>query len=255
MTRAKQICRIIGLVLMLLIITLALFVALALFGSSAFELIAHFFGGFVFFLMENVPKISTDHATWLPGIGAFILATILAHVMLKRAVRKRGGDWRFKYTAILSLVLPVLFAISFIVPGLLLQADSLARIPWFEYSSGSTRALVTMEMRNLAQLCEAHANMEATERYPDSLDELPDDYHAEGWIHFSSASELPAEKPIYLGAGYPIDSDSEEALLISPAFKVRGKWQRVVRKFNGDNELIPALDAETWIDRSLENRR
>lgn len=255
MTRARRILGIIGLALKLFIIALAVLLVLAFFGSAAFELIAHSLGGFVFFLMEKLPRISTDRATWLPGIGAFLLATVLADVMLKKAARNRDRDWNFKTTACLSLLLPVLFAISFIVPGLILQVNSLARIRWFDSSSGSTKALVAMQMRSLAQLCHLHATNEATNRYPISLENLSAELYPNKWIHFSSSFGLPVEKPIYLGAGMPIDTDSEEALLISPAFEFRGKWQRVVQKFNGMNEMIPAMDAEAWIDRSLERRR
>lgn len=255
MTRAKQILRIIGLALKLFVIALAVLLVLAFFGSSAFELIAHFVGGFVFFLMENVPKISTDHATWLPGIVAFLLATGLAHWMLKKAARKRDREWSFKTTACLALILPVLFVISFIVPGLILQADSLARIRWFENTRSSTRAMVTMDMRNLALSCQLHAEDRSTGRYPDSLDELSADFHSERWIHISSDSGGPSEQPIYLGAGCPINTNTNEALMISPPFRFRGEWQRVVLKFNGSNELIPATEADSWIDRSLRNRR
>lgn len=255
MTPAKRILRIIGLALKLFIIALVLLFVMALIGISAFELIAHLVGGFVFFLIENVPKVSADHATWLPGIAAFLLATGLAHWMLRKIAITRDREWSFKTTVCLALNLPVLFVISFIVPGVILQADSLARIRWFESSSGSTRAMVTMELRNLAILCQLHAQDGETGKYPDSLDELTADFHSEGRIHFPSHSELPAEPPIYLGAGFPIDTNSDEALLISPAFKIRGEWKRVVQKFNGSVELIPALDAESWMDRCLENRR
>lgn len=255
MNLARRILGIIGLALKLIIIALVVLLVLAFFGSAAFELIAHSLGGFVFFLMEKLPRISTDRATWLPGIGAFLLATVLADVMLKKAARNRDRDWNFKTTACLSLVLPALFAISFIVPGVILQMNSLARIRWFDSSSNSTKALVAMQMRNLAMLCQLHSESQLTGKYPASLDALPSKQRPPDWFRIPGSSELPTERPIYLGAGMPIDTDSEEALLISPAFEFRGKWQRVVQKFNGMNEMIPAMDAEAWIDRSLERRR
>lgn len=255
MTRTQQILRGIGLALMFFVLALILLFVLALFGNASFELVAHFLAGFVFFLKDHLPRISSDHATWLPGIAAFLIATGFAHLLLKRLVRSRGRVWKIKTTVCLTLFLPVLFVVSFIVPGALLQVDTLRGIKWFNHSNGSAKAFVTTEIRNLALWIQADAEMRNLQKYPDSLEEIDfTDFPRLGWIRNFGDAQTPIERPIYLGAGMPIDSESDAALLISPSFQQNEGWRRVVIAFNGKTSVIPAAEAEVWIDRALETR-
>ncbi len=112
-----------------------LFVFVQLINSGFDEVIVHLFGGFFFFLRENLAKLSTDSATWVPGLAAFGLALVIAHRFLRQHAASRNRKWSFITTACLGLFLPILFAVAFIVPGALLQVKSLAAEPWFERSS------------------------------------------------------------------------------------------------------------------------
>lgn len=87
-------------------------------------------GGFWFFLRENVPAMSFDAGTWGPGLGAFLLATILAHRFLTAWAARTNRHWSLATTFCLVLTVPVMFVISFIVPGVLLQWEMLRQVPW-----------------------------------------------------------------------------------------------------------------------------
>lgn len=112
-------------------ITASLFYALSPFGGHDL-LLVEFISGFYFFLQENLPAISWDAGTWGPGVGAFLLAMVVAHRFLRAWCDKTNRHWSFASTFCLMLLLPVLFTISFIVPGVLLQWEFLRQIPWIE---------------------------------------------------------------------------------------------------------------------------
>lgn len=88
--------------------------------------------GFCFFLWENLPVISWDAGTWGPGLGAFLLAMVMVHLFLRKRFVEKNRHWSFTSTFCLMSLLPVLFAISFIVPGVLLQWELLRQVAWFE---------------------------------------------------------------------------------------------------------------------------
>lgn len=113
----------------------SLLVFVHLINSGFDEVFIHLLGGFFFFLRENLAKLSTDSATWVPGLAAFGLALVIAHRFLHQHAARRNRKWSFVTTACLGLFLPVLFAVAFIVPGALLQLKSLASNPWFQRSS------------------------------------------------------------------------------------------------------------------------
>ena len=91
-----------------------------------------FLTGFARFLSRNVPAMTSNAATWIPGLAAFILALVVAHFLFVRPLRRKLGVWRFSHTLSLALFLPLLFATAFLVPGILLHAIALAKgEPWF----------------------------------------------------------------------------------------------------------------------------
>lgn len=93
-------------------------------------LLGHFLFGFVAFLSNNIPAISWNAATWGPGLGAFLIATLFAHRYLSRWAKRTGRQWSFLTSFCLVMIVPVLFVISFIVPGVLLQWDALRETVW-----------------------------------------------------------------------------------------------------------------------------
>lgn len=91
-----------------------------------------FLTGFVRFLARNIPEISPNAATWVPGVAAFVIGMVIFHHWMARPLRERFSRWSFPQTFALAMVIPILFATAFIVPGILLHAIPLAREPWFQ---------------------------------------------------------------------------------------------------------------------------
>lgn len=86
-----------------------------------------FLTGFARFLMHNIPAMTPNTATWVPGLAAFILAVAVAHFLLARPLRRGFGVWRVSHTLTLAMFLPLLFATAFLVPGILLHAIPLIK--------------------------------------------------------------------------------------------------------------------------------
>jgi hypothetical protein len=93
-------------------------------------ILGRFLTGFWHFLDANLPAISWNAATWGPGLGAFLLAVAFLHRWLGRWASRTGRPWSFATSVCLVLVVPVLFVISFIVPGVLLQWEMLRQTVW-----------------------------------------------------------------------------------------------------------------------------
>ena len=111
----------------------ALCLVWAAFPSQTWHVLSRFLTGFVRFLARNIPAMSPNAATWVPGVVAFAIATAVLHRLLAGPLRRRLGTWRVSHTISLAMVLPVLFIIAFIVPGIILHAVPLAMEPWFEW--------------------------------------------------------------------------------------------------------------------------
>ena len=88
--------------------------------------------GFGFFLHDNLPGMSFDPGTWGSGLAAFLLAMILAHRCLKAWASRTKRHWSFITSFCLALILPVLFVISLIIPGVLVQWEMLRQVVWLE---------------------------------------------------------------------------------------------------------------------------
>lgn len=87
--------------------------------------------GFYQFLAANLPRSSANADTLIPGIAAYLIATLAAHRMIASFYQRRGRTWPFSNTCCLAALLPVLFIIAFLVPGVILQLKLLAGEPWF----------------------------------------------------------------------------------------------------------------------------
>lgn len=57
---------------------------------------------------------------------AFFLALVIAHRFLRQYALRRNRSWCLVSTACLGLFLPVVFAVAFIVPGIVLQMNKTA---------------------------------------------------------------------------------------------------------------------------------
>ena len=116
-----------------LLCLLMLFVQLASPPFSGNDLIlGKFLFGFVPFLQNNIPAISWNAATWAPGLGAFLIAVLFLHRWFSRWASRTGRPWSFATSFCLVSLVPVLFVISFIVPGVLVQWEMLRETAWVE---------------------------------------------------------------------------------------------------------------------------
>lgn len=94
--------------------------------------IARFFVGFWQFLVHNVPLISWNADQWVPGLGAFLIAWCIIHRWLSRWAKRTNRHWSLLSSFSVVALVPVLFVISFIVPGVLLNWDALIEVNWVE---------------------------------------------------------------------------------------------------------------------------
>lgn len=88
--------------------------------------------GFWDFLRVNIPAISFDAGTWGPGLGAFFLALGFSHRFLAKWAARTHRRWSFATSFCVVLLVPVLFVIAFIVPGVLVQWEILRQVPWID---------------------------------------------------------------------------------------------------------------------------
>ena len=86
----------------------------------------HFLFGFVCFLGRNLGRMNFNADTLVPGCIAYGIVILLLHWELRRLCRKRGRAWSFYSSFLVGLLLPAVFGISFLVPGVMLQLQELA---------------------------------------------------------------------------------------------------------------------------------
>lgn len=100
--------------------------------SGTVLIVWRFLTGFWHFLATNVPAISWNAATWGPGLGAFLIAVIFAHRWLSRWASRTGRPWSFATSFCVVSLVPVLFVIAFLVPGVLVQWEMLRESVWID---------------------------------------------------------------------------------------------------------------------------
>lgn len=93
-------------------------------------ILEHLLFGFVSFLKNNIPAISWNAATWGPGLCAFVITVAFVHRWLGGWAKRTGRTWSFATSFCLVLLVPVLFVISLLVPGVLLQWEALREVVW-----------------------------------------------------------------------------------------------------------------------------
>ena len=231
------------------LLVLSLMIAMA--GGFGFlEIIWRLLTGFASFLRVNLPRISSDAGTWGPGLAAFGLALVVGHFFLRGWARKRNRPWSAGSTLCAGLVLPLLFAISFLVPGVLLQVERLAEVRWFGVRSSESSS---MGMRLWSLYADLLSVEEAYGRFPDSLEELVDWYRVPraSSLWMGGTGEVPAEPPIYFGAGLTSESDPSLPLLISPRYLKNDAKMRQVLSVGGEMREIRDEEVDAWIDKAM----
>lgn len=247
------------------IILLGLFVGLlvlvAMIQTGVGHLLIHALFGFVFFLLENIPRTAVNAATWVPGVAAFVLGLLVLHLFLKPWAGKRGRHWTLGSSIALASWVPVLFVISFLVPGVFLHLKGLFAEPqWLRSNRDSPYLSARLATQKLGGMLVEHATISGGEsmNFPATLADLEKDPANRGeWSGLRPVKQagLPAEMPIYLGNGFSLESDPELPLLISVPFTRGGDAMRFVFTIGSGMELIPSAEAEEWIGRSLAARR
>jgi hypothetical protein len=117
----------------ILLIALSFFVAVFSPPFSGNDLIlGRLLFGFFSFLKYNIQSISWNAATWGPGLGAFLIAVVFVHRWLNRWASRTGRPWSFVTSFCLVSLVPVLFVIAFLVPGVLLQWEMLRESAWID---------------------------------------------------------------------------------------------------------------------------
>jgi hypothetical protein len=90
------------------------------------DLLFHLLFGFIFFLERNLERMNFNADTLVPGCVAYGLVVLLLDWKLRQLCQKRGRTWRFYSSFLVGLLLPALFGISFLVPGVMLHLQELA---------------------------------------------------------------------------------------------------------------------------------
>lgn len=133
MNRSGKLLRMVGWILglgvggLLVVLTCGMFAK-----TGGLLLIFRLLAGFYFFLRENLPAITYDAGTFGPGVAAFGIATLMLHRLCAKWAVRTARPWSFGTSLCLALIVPVLFVISFIVPGVLLQWEMLRQVPWLD---------------------------------------------------------------------------------------------------------------------------
>lgn len=251
-----QAARVLGWIVLGALVGFLLLVVFAslIFPTGAHLVIFHLAAGFAFFLTDRIQLISADAGTWGPGLVAFFLGLGVVHRLMGAWAAKRAKPWTIGSTLCLGALLPILFAISFLIPGILLQLETLREVRVFEDRDRRATFMV-IRMRDVA--LELFMAADSTDgRFPESLEDLPEsakqalDRLA---LVMSDGSGL-LEPPIYLGAGTSESSDPELPLLISPVFSDKGRPMRCVATLGMGVIRIHDMDTEAWIEKALAAR-
>lgn len=217
----------------------------------------HLTAGWFHFLRENLGRSTTNAATWVPGVVAFFVAVAVGHIFLKGWADRRAREWSAGKTLALSMVLPVCFVISFLIPGVILQGRQLAAVDWVHRSPSKPGAEQQHMIRQLqADLFEWSVPLDGSRiSFPGSLSDLEVVKSGE-WLRWAgrSGDASPPELPIYFGAGLDIDSDPGLPLLISARFPSRGGFSRYLATIGGELIMIRDEETDAWIQRALDAR-
>ncbi|QJE96715.1 hypothetical protein [Luteolibacter luteus] len=243
-------CFLVGMFLLFLAIPFLYFTGIA-------QVLWRLVTGWIFFLNDHLPRMSTNAATWVPGVLALIIAAAVGHGFLRAWAKRREKRWSLGSTLALAMIVPVLFVISFLVPGIILQGTQLAGVKWVHHSPsrpGWTQGSMVSDFW-LELVSTATKQDEPPWPFPNSLAEL-ETVKRGAWIRMATDFRDPAppELPIYLGAGFSADSDPGLPLLISARFASEQGFSRYVKTIGGKQIMIRDAETDQWIQRSLDAR-
>lgn len=220
-------------------------------GFGVLEIFWRLLTGFASFLRVNLPRISADAGTWGPGLAAFGLALVVGHYFLRGWAKRRNRAWSAGSTLCAGLVLPLLFAISFLVPGVLLQVELLGEMRWFEMERG--KPMVVFQMDQLRTAVWTRALDDPEKEFPDWPQGLkPEERKVWDALALTGRENgRPPEPPIYLGRWLTMDSDGSLPLLISPSYPKNGEKVRQVLTMGSEFVEIRDEEVDAWIDKAM----
>jgi hypothetical protein len=222
--------------------------------AASFEILWHLATGFVRFLQTNLRNISSDSGTWGPGLACFLFAIVTIHWFGAKLARRRERRWRISHSIAFGMLLPSLFVVSFLVPGIILQIGSLNQGNWFQ-GSRSDGAFKLMQARNIAQAAHVWATTEGADQFPPSIATITSaDILGEDAFRPQPSGENPGEPPLYLGAGLTTKSDPALPLVISDAYSRKQILYRRVITVGSEFVEIRAEEVDEWIARAMAAR-
>jgi hypothetical protein len=222
--------------------------------DASFEILWHLATGFIRFLQTNLSKVSNDAGTWGPGLACFLLAIVMIHWFGATWARRRERTWRISNAVAVGMLLPLLFVISFLVPGAMLQIGSVGQGNWFQ-SSRSDKTFKVMHARHIAQAAHAWANTEGADRFPPSTAVMiSSGMLGEDVLGPQSFGENPGEPPLYLGAGLTTNSDPALPLVISDVHSRNQVRHRTVITVGSEFVEIRPEEVDEWIARAMAAR-
>lgn len=249
MTKSRSLSRIATIAGFCILAVLLLLIATPyLISSGAYLQIYHLLFGFWFFLRDNLKAASPNADTWVPGLLAFIAALWIAHLYVAKWARMRGVHWSAASTLALGMFLPVLFALAFLVPGILFHARSLAEEPMMLRSRGSD-AMLRNQLENFWMFAQDSALENKDGKFPETLDAYFSDSNPSALrrLDRQSSDDPPPEPPIYLGNFLNHNSDPELPLAITGPFLQEGHLHRLVINVRGEITLIRDQETHDWI--------
>lgn len=222
--------------------------------GATLDILWHLVTGFVRFLDGNMRKVSSDSGTWGPGLAAFLIAAFVGHRILRSWSGKRQLPWSMRSTACVALLLPVLFFVSFLVPGALLQLRELGKVAWFEHQRRD-RLAAEMKILSLQSAIRFWERQHDSEKLPPSLAALVESkVMNEAGLHPPKTNDAMADPPLYLGAGLTRNADPSLPLLISSSYQEQGIRYRAVLTLAGSLLTITDDELNEWIDRTMAAR-
>ena len=94
--------------------------------NDMLDLLFHLLFGFVIFLERNFARVNYNLDTLVPGLVAYGFVIMLLHRKLLQFCRTRGRTWSFRSSIQVAMLLPAVFCISLLIPGIMLQLQELA---------------------------------------------------------------------------------------------------------------------------------
>jgi hypothetical protein len=97
------------------------------------EFVWHLLAGWWYFLRRNLGAMSPDPDILLSGLLAAALSVVCLHVVAGWWFGTRGLAWRWRHSVLAVAGVVVLFAASFLVPGVILMLRLPFREGWLTF--------------------------------------------------------------------------------------------------------------------------